>query len=60
MIDIDPSEVVRKDRLRPGRVLLVDTLKPLTTLVDGPQPQSSAVASVLALALLDRSSTISC
>ena len=41
-------------------LLLVVTLKPLTTLVDGPQPQSSAVASVLALALLDRSSTISC
>ena len=41
-------------------LLIVVTLKPLTTLVDAPQPQSSAVASVLALALLDRSSTISC
>ena len=26
-IDIDPSHVVRKDRLRPGRMLLVDTVK---------------------------------
>ena len=41
-------------------LLLVVTLKPLTTLADALQPQSSAVASVLALALLDRSSTISC
>ncbi len=26
-IDIDPSHVVRKDRLKPGRMLLVDTVK---------------------------------
>ncbi len=26
-IDIDPAHVVRKDRLRPGRMLLVDTVK---------------------------------
>ena len=27
VVDIDPSEVVQKDRLRPGRILLVDTVK---------------------------------
>lgn len=41
-------------------LLLVVTLKPLMTLAGAPQPQSSATASVLALALLDRSSKISC
>ena len=41
-------------------LLLVVTLKPLMTLAGAPQPQSSATPSVLALALLDRSSTISC
>ena len=27
VVDVDPSEVIKKGRLRPGRMLLVDTLK---------------------------------